>query len=136
MRVIGELRVVLENRRASDSLEVIDRRGQTDRAGDVRRAGFESVRRFLERAFLERNADDHFAAAMPRRHCIENFRAAIERADAGRSAHFVSGEGEEIATEFLHIERHMSGALRGIDQRDRADRARLSAKLRHRIDRA
>ena len=67
---------------------------------------------------------------------VENFRATVERADPGRPTHFVSGEGEEIATDFLHIDRQMTGALRGIDQRERADRARLPAKIGHGIDRA
>ena len=98
-------RVVLENRRAPDSLDVIDGCAEPDRAGDVRRAGFEAVRRFLERAFFEGDADDHLAAAVPRRHRIEQLRASVEHADPGRSAHFVSGEGEEIAAQFLHIDR-------------------------------
>ena len=41
----GQLRIVLEDPRASDVLEVIDRRGEADRAGDVRRASFKAVRR-------------------------------------------------------------------------------------------
>ena len=102
----------------------------------IKEVRFEAVRRFLEGALLERDADDHLSAAMPGRNLLENFRAAVKRTDAGWGAHFVSGESEEIATEFLDIERHVTCALRGIDERERADRARLSAKLRNRIDRA
>ena len=40
--VAGQFRIVLENRRASDALEIIDRRRQPDRAGDVRRARLET----------------------------------------------------------------------------------------------
>ena len=65
---------------------------------------------------------------MPWRHRIENFRASVKRADAGRPTHFVSGKGEEIATQFLHIERQMSRALRRIDQRERAHVCALCAQ--------
>ena len=94
------------------------------------------VRRFFEGALLQSHAHDHLAAAVPRRHRLEHFRATVERADAGRPAHFVSGKGEEIAADLLHIDRQMPGALRGIDERHRADRARLPAKLGDGIDRA
>ena len=94
------------------------------------------MRRLFEGALLQSNTDDHFAAALPRRHRLENFGATVKHADPGRPAHLVSGEGEEIATQFLHIDRQMSRALRRIDQRQRADRARLPAKFGHRVDRA
>ena len=67
---------------------------------------------------------------------LEHFRATVERTDARGRTHFVAGEGEEIATEFLHIERHVTRALGAIDERERADGARFSAKLRDRVDRA
>ncbi len=59
-----KLRIVLENRRAPNVLDVINRGCESDRARDVWRASLEPVRRFLERAFFERDAHDHFAAAM------------------------------------------------------------------------
>ena len=111
-------------------------RRKPDRAGDIRRARFETVRRFLESAFLERDADDHFAAAVPRRHRFQNFGATVERADAGRATHLVSGESEKIATHFLHIERQMSRRSAPHRPGQRADRARLPAKIGHGIDRA
>ena len=112
--------------------EVINGRGEADRAGDVRRAGLEPVGRFFERAFFQSDADDHFAAAVPGRHRFQNFGAAVERADPGRSTHLVAGEGQEIAAQLLDIDRQMSGALRRIDQRDGADRARFLGKARPR----
>ena len=67
---------------------------------------------------------------------VENLRAAVERADPGRSAHFVSGEGQEIAADFLHIDRQMARALR----RSRPASARRprapAAKIGDGIDRA
>ena len=63
---------------------------------------------------------------------IENFRPSVKRADASRATHFVSGEGEKIAPELLHVDRHVSGALRGIDERERADRVRFARRARQR----
>ena len=50
--ISGQRRIMRKNRRASDPLEIIDRGGKSDRAGDIRRASFETMRRFLEGAFL------------------------------------------------------------------------------------
>ncbi len=125
-----------KNRWASDPLEIIDRGCESDRAGDIRRAGFETMRRSLKSAFLECDADNHFAAAVPGRQRFQDFGSTVERAAAGRTTHFVTGESEKIATQLLHIERQMPGTLRGIDQGKRADRVRLPAKIGHGIDRA
>src|SRR5262245_60631893 len=91
-RIMGKLRVVLENCRASDHFNVIDRRRESDCARDVWRAAFEPVRRFLECAVFERDAYDHLATAVPRRHRIQKLRAPVKHADASRCTHFVSGE--------------------------------------------
>ena len=125
-----------KNRRTSDPFEIIDRGREPDRARDIRRAGFETMRRFLKSAFLECDADDHFAAAVPGRQRFQDCGSTVERTAAGRAAHFVTGESEKIATQLLHIERQMPGTLRGIDQGKRADRVRLPAKIGHGIDRA
>ena len=94
------------------------------------------MRRLLVCALLQGDADDHFAAAMLRRHRLQKFRATVKRADTSGRAHFVSGEGKKIAADFLHVDGQMSGALRGIDQRDGADCARVPAKFGYGIDRA
>ena len=127
---------MVRDRGTADAFEVIDRGGESDRAGDIRRAGFETVRRFFIGAFLEGYADDHLAAAVPGRHCVQQLGAAVEGASSSGSAHFVAGEGEEIAAEFLDIDRHVARALGGIDQRGGADRTRFRAEFFHRIDRA
>ncbi len=129
-----KLRVVFENCRASDTLDVIDRGRETDRARDIRCAGFKSVGRFLKRAFFQSDADNHFAAAVPWRDRIQNRRPSVKRADASRATHFVSGEGEEIAAQLLHVDGHMSHALRRVHQRERADRVRFGAEFGDRID--
>jgi hypothetical protein len=65
---------------------------------------------------LETDARNHVAAALPGRHGFEDFLAAIQDADARGSAHFVAGEGEEIAADLLHIQQQVPGALRGVHQ--------------------
>ena len=109
--------IVLGDFFAADGVQIIHRGVQADRAGDVRRAGFELVRRFFPGALVEIDVQNHFAAALVRRHCFQTLPPAIQHADAGRPAHFVAGEREEIAADFLHIERPMAGALRGVHQR-------------------
>src|ERR1044071_3767501 len=101
-----KLRVVLENRRPTDALDIINCSCETDRARDVWRPAFKPMRRFLECAFLERHAYNHFAAAVPGWHRIQDLRASVKRTDSRRSTHFVSGKRQEIAAQFLHIERH------------------------------
>ena len=128
--------IVCENRRASDSFDVIDGGGQPDSAGDIGRAGLKSVRRLFERALFQRHTDDHLTATVVWRHGIENFGATIEGPDASRATHLVSGESREIAAPFLDIDGHMARALGGVHQRDRAETPRLLTKFSDRIDRA
>src|ERR1700694_5715867 len=46
--VSQKIDIVLKNFSAPDPFDIIDRGSQSDRAGDVRRARFETVRRFFE----------------------------------------------------------------------------------------
>ena len=135
-RITSKMRIMFENCRAADPLDVINRGGEPDRAGDVRCARLKSVGRFLERAFFQGDADDHLPAAMPWGNGIENIGPPVKRPDASRSAHFVSGESEEIAAQLADIDRQMSYALGRIHQRERADRPRFVTKLGNRIDRS
>src|SRR5437763_2900728 len=56
--VLSELRVVLENRRASNLLNVINGRFQTDSSRNIGRARLETVRRFLEDTSFKRDTDN------------------------------------------------------------------------------
>src|SRR5215831_5890165 len=98
-----KLRVVLENCRASNRFDVINCGCEPYRTSNIRRPSFEPVSRFLECALFERDADDHFASALPRRHGIQNLRASVKHTDASRSTHFVSGTRHEIAPQLLNI---------------------------------
>jgi hypothetical protein len=62
---MSELHVVLENRRASDLLNVINGRFRPMAPAILVRARLKTVRRFLERTSFKRDTDNHFAAAMP-----------------------------------------------------------------------
>ena len=73
--------------------------------------------------FSKRDRADHVAAALVRRHRLEQRRLAVEHADAGRAVDLVPGERVEIAVERLHVDRQVRHRLRAVDQhRDTAPR--------------
>src|SRR5262245_42186379 len=133
---MGKLRVVLENGRPADVLDVINCSCETDRASDVWRPAFEPMRRFLERALFECDAHDHLATAVPRRDGIQKLRAPVKHTNASRSTHLVSRKRQKIAAQFLYIERYVTGTLRSVDQRHRAHSASFGAKFGDWINRA
>src|SRR5439155_10848988 len=96
-RITSKIDIMLKNFGASNSFEVIDRSRETDGAGNIWRACFETVRRFFERAFFQRNTRNHLAPAMPRRNRIENVQSTIEHADSVGRVHLVTGESEKVA---------------------------------------
>src|SRR5207244_10736563 len=122
-RITSKIDIVLKNFGASDSFKVIDRSRETDGAGNIWRACFETVRRFFERAFFQRNTRNHLTPAMPRRNRIENVQSTIEHADSGGRAHLVTGESEKVAAELLNIYRHVPDTFRRIDHGHYADSA-------------
>src|SRR5579859_5807360 len=82
--------VVLGDLIAPDSVQVIHRRVQSDRARNVRGAGLEPMRGMLPGAFLIRDAENHLATALVRGHRFKDFLPAIKHANAGRPAHLVT----------------------------------------------
>ena len=94
---------------------------------DIRRAGLESVGSWFPGAFLELDVEDHFASALVGWHAVQDFLTSVEDAYAGRPAHFVAGENEEIAADFLHVQGAMAGALGGINQCGDSGLARAGA---------
>src|SRR5438552_16351924 len=111
-RIARKLRVVLENCRASNLLEVINRCREADRAGDIRRAGLKPMGRFLKRGFFQGDAHDHCAAAMVWRHGIKNLRACVEGSDAGACTNFVRGKFEECAVKLANVDWKISSPSR------------------------
>ena len=105
---------------------------KADRAGEIGRAGLEFVRHGIPGAVEEIHAGDHVAAALERRHFLEQFAPAIEDADAGGAADFVAGKGEEIAADFLRVQRAVAGALGGVNQSDDAAARGRGRRVRRR----
>src|SRR5207253_9149220 len=70
---------------------VVERGGQADDALDVRRARFEFVRQRVVRGLLETDGEDHVAAALPRRHGVEDRLLAVQHAGSGRTVDLVGG---------------------------------------------
>src|SRR4030095_14955142 len=66
-RISGQSRIMSKNRWASNPLEIIDRGCESDGAGNIWRAGLKTMRCSLKSAFLECDADNHFAAPVPGR---------------------------------------------------------------------
>src|SRR5262249_48933462 len=82
-RILRKIDIVLKNLGAADSFQIIDCRGETNRAGDIWSAGFKTVRWFFVCALFQGHADNHFAAAMIRGRRLQNFRPPVEHADPG-----------------------------------------------------
>src|ERR1035441_7134449 len=100
----AELLIVLSNVPAPDFLQVIHRRMQPHRAGDVRRARLKLVRGVLPGAPLEFHVEDHFSATLIRRHALQYLLAAVQHADARRSAHLVAGKSKKVTADLLNID--------------------------------
>src|SRR5207249_3489581 len=98
-----KLRIVLEDRRTSDLLDIINCGREANRAGDIGRASFKPMRRSFKRSFFQGHAYDHFTATMPWRPRIENLRSPVKRAAATRATHLVSGIGPAIAAQPAHL---------------------------------
>ena len=122
MGVSGESGIVIKDRLPPDAVQVVDGDAEADGVRDVRRAGLKPVRRLFPGALLILHAQDHLAAAMPRRHFAQKFAPPVQRPDSRGPAHLVTGKGEEIAAQRLNIHRHVPGALRGVNQGNGPDR--------------
>ena len=84
----AEFLVVLRDVVAADAVEIIHRGVQADGAGNIRRAGLEPVRRVLPRALMKIDGQNHFAAALIRRHVFEHVPAGrtTRRCRSGRTS--------------------------------------------------
>ena len=120
----------------ADGVDVVDGRRHADRARDVRRAGFELERQFVEGGLLETHGEDHVAAALPRRHGLEQRLAPDERADAGGAVHLVRREGVEVAVERFEVHALVRHGLGAVDEHHGAARVREAGDLAHRQHRA
>ena len=115
-RVAGQRLLVLADRLAADPLDKVAGDAEPDRAGDIRGAGLEAVRRVLEVGVVDLDIEDRAAAGLPGRHRLEQFVARPQHADPGRTVGLVAGEDIEIAAERAHIDRHARHRLTAVDQ--------------------
>ena len=99
----GERDLVLADRVHAEAVEVVDGGAEPDGLGDRRRAGLELPRELVGRA--SRQATSRIISPPPRNggHGVEQLLAAPEHADAGRAAHLVAGEAEEVGARAGHV---------------------------------
>ena len=119
---------------AADGVDVIAGGGEGDGVSDVGRAGFEALGGGFPSGAGELDVFYHAPAALPGWHGVEQGAAAVEHADAGGTAHFVAGKGEEIAAEGLHVEGLVADGLGGVYEGDGTDGAGAGAKLDGGVD--
>jgi len=85
------------HRREIERSEVVQRRGEGERAPDVGCAGLEAIGNVVVGRAGEAHDLDHVASALPRRHRLEQIGASIKRAYTGRAKSPVPGKRVEIA---------------------------------------
>ena len=71
-----------------------------------------------------------------RRHRVQKFAPAVERANARRAARLVTGKDQKIAAYLLPIKRHGSHALGGINERRHSEFPSPRGQLSHRAHHA
>ena len=89
---------------AAEHLDVVERRAQTDGAGDVGRAGLEFPRQLVVGAALDARPTGSCRRRPATAASREQRLAPVEHADAGRAVDLVTGKRIEIAIEALHID--------------------------------
>src|SRR5439155_18090650 len=87
------------------------------------------MRRAFPGAFLEIDTENHFPASLVGRQILEHLLPAIKHSDTGRAAHLMARESQEIAADFLHVERPMAGTLGGINQSHNSELARAATEF-------
>ena len=81
----------------ADGLYITDGCDKADSTFDILCAGFEFGWKLGVGGFLLMDILDHVAAHQEWLHVVQELFLAIEDADAAHRAHFVPGEGEEVA---------------------------------------
>src|SRR5579862_4098154 len=119
---------------ATEIVQVIHGGVQSYGARNVRGAGFEPVRRMFPGALLETHVEDHFAATLKRWHRFKDFLPSVQNSNAGRPAHFVPRQRQEITADLLHVEVAMAGALGRIDERRNSKLSSAGAQFNDGID--
>ncbi|MBV6464816.1 MAG: hypothetical protein PGMFKBFP_00081 [Anaerolineales bacterium] len=128
-RVLDDLMFVRGDFVHADRGQVVHGRAETDCLGNGGSPRLEFVRDRIRAEGAQLHFLDHVAAAEEGRHGFEQFGPAVQRADAGRAAHLVRGEGDEVRAEGLGVDREMRGGLGRVHEGRRADFAREADDL-------
>ena len=102
----------------------------------VRCASLKLEGQSLKGSVFKGDAGNHLAAALIGRHAVQQFLLAVEHTNAGRSIDFVTGEGEEVAVNVLHVHREVGHALCTVHKDAGAVGVSHRRHLLHRIHRA
>ena len=96
--------------------DIVERRAERDGPGDVGRACFELEGQIVVGGLGKGDGADHVAAALVRRHGVEQRALAVEHADAGGPVNLMAAEGVEVAIERLHIDGEVRNGLCSVDE--------------------
>ena len=91
--------------------EVLARSAHPNGLTDGRCACLKPQRRRCIGAVVQEYVLDHLSTAHPRRHALENRHLAPQKADPGRTAHFVRGRYNPVCPERLHVYGHVRHGL-------------------------
>ena len=102
-------------------LQIVDGSVQSNGTFDVLGTGFEFEGQFVKGRRLFLDIFDHVAAEEERFHAFQDGFLAVKDARAGRTAHLVAREGEEVAVHILDVGLHVRCRLSTVDDGDGSD---------------
>jgi hypothetical protein len=114
-----------------DPLEIVQGGSEPDGVRDAAGTGLEPDRRRLVLRLFERDVANHVAAALPRRHGVQQVGLPVQDPDAGRSEHLVSRKCVPVAVKILNVDAHVRHRLSPVDEHPRA----VAMRHRHHLAR-
>src|SRR6266446_6680425 len=99
-----------------EAVHILDGCAQADGTRHMGRASFKFIGQLVVDGLLEGYGTDHVAAALIRRHGVEQSGFAIQNADPSRTIDLVTGENVEVAIQDLDVHFEMRHGLGSIDQ--------------------
>src|SRR5918994_4259771 len=91
--------------------QVVDGSTEADGLGDRGRAGLELVGQLVPGRAVELDRADHLAPEIERGHLLEQLALPPECTDAGRAAHLVRRDRDEVRAERLNVDRPVWSGL-------------------------
>lgn len=127
--------VMLRDRLHADPVQVIHRRGESDRARDILGASLEFPWDVVPLRGVVADAADHVAPEQEGLHRLEMLDFGIEDPDAERPEHLVPGKDQKIGVESADIDSRVGYALGAVHQDERSGGMGLVNKGAQGIDR-